>query len=331
MAKLCLIGDVHAVQNELDECRNLISGIIKTCKDNDCHTVVFLGDLFHNFSIINSFVLNFWFNAFIDLINSGLSVIVLKGNHDSPGAGLDTQEHVLRIFKDAIAGLRIIDEPWTSTAGFQFMPHYYDNDTFVQKVDPAVKTVFCHAEFNGAQYENGLYTSHGVDVDKLPSTVQFVSGHIHKQQSFSNIWYVGSPRWRSVSDANEIKGIWIIDYDNGGAIIDKKLVKSQELGCNPIYLFKDSPSFTKTDFPNHGTIIIDIFGSKDYVEKRNIELSGKGYKIRQFPANEVIKIKESEGFAVAFNKYLDMFVPKNGTDKAILKTMAEENIKWMTK
>jgi DNA repair exonuclease SbcCD nuclease subunit len=328
MSKFCLIGDVHAVQNELDECHEMVVGINNTCIAHDCKTVVFMGDLFHNFSIINSFVLNFWNDVFNELLHLGFRIIVIKGNHDSPGAGLDTQEHGLRVFKGMKQGLEIIDEP-RIIDNVQFMPHYYSEAAFIENVDKSVHTVYCHEEFNGAQYENGLYTTHGVDVSKLPNNIQFVSGHIHKQQSFNNIWYIGSPRWRSINDANEIKGIWIVDHEENGKIIDRKLVHSQKLGCKPIFLFEDSPSFTQTNFPKEGTIIIDIYGPRDYVEKRAQELSGRGYKIRPFPENEVIKIKESEGFVVAFNKFLEMFVPKNGTSKAKLKEMAMEKIKWM--
>jgi DNA repair exonuclease SbcCD nuclease subunit len=329
MNKFCLVGDVHAVQNELDECWDLICNIMNTCHGWDCKTVVFMGDLFHNFSIINSFVLNMWKDAFDALTEQGIRVIVLKGNHDSPGAGLDTQEHGLRVFKGSNPLLVIIDEPQVID-GVQFIPHYYDNEAFLKAIDPTVKTVYCHAEFKGAQYENGFYTTHGIDVTRLPTQTSFVSGHIHKQQSFNNIWYIGSPRWRGISDANETKGIWVVDHEEDGSIIEKKVfINSQNMGCNPIFLFKDSPSNTKLFFPEKGTIYVDIYGPKDYVEKRNIELSNKGYKIRTFPETQEIKIKESEGFTVAFNKYLDMYVPKNGTDKEVLKKIARENIKWL--
>ena len=48
--KVLVVGDCHVVQGEIEECWNLIDFIIKTAKDNDVKSVLFLGDLFHTFS-----------------------------------------------------------------------------------------------------------------------------------------------------------------------------------------------------------------------------------------------------------------------------------------
>ncbi|MDE2425728.1 MAG: hypothetical protein KGO96_07460 [Elusimicrobia bacterium] len=210
------------------------------------------------------------------------------------------------------------------------MPHYYNNETFIKNCNNYnTNTLYCHQEFNGCEYENGFYSKNGADPKSI-NQKEVVCGHIHRTQSFDKIWYIGSPRWRSVSDANEEKGVWIIEHDKeSGIIVNKTFIDTSDV-CRPILSFKDYPNIPAIIPDKNATIIIDIHGPEDYVEKRNKELSGKGYRLRNFvDKKEQIKIKESEGLNVAFKKYLDSYIPKNGTDKNRLLAISMEKIEWM--
>ena len=327
MQRFLICGDPHATRLDLPECRNLIDFIIKTAQENNISDIIILGDLFDKFSVIDSYVLHFWNESFNKMCGQGFQVYILRGNHDSPSAGLDNApEHVLSVFKDRMPSLKIIDNTKTVN-GIQFISHFYDHSLFLSKVDLSAQSIYCHADINGVQYENGFYSKYGIDPDKLPKSVKIISGHVHKNQEWDNIWYPGSPRWRSISDSNEPKGIWIVEHEDDGAFLSKTFISTESV-CTPFYSFVLNPDSELQSFPNKGVIHIDLHGPRDWIEFKQKEFDGKGYKIRSFPESKEIKIRESDGMIKAFDNYFDEFIPKYGTDKNELKELVEERVKW---
>jgi hypothetical protein len=75
------------------------------------------------------------------------------------------------------------------------------------------------------------------------------------------------------------------------------------------------------------SIIVDIFGSADYVDRRKKELRELGVRVRTFPDKSIVsKVKESEGVIVAFGKYLASYAPRGGTPKEKLLEIANDRI-----
>ncbi len=96
-----LIGDVHSVVSELDDCRALAGLILETVKIYHIDEVIFTGDLGHNHDILNLYVIKFW----EDFLRELAKKIALIGNHDQAFAGSDV--HGLGIYKD----LRVVSQP----------------------------------------------------------------------------------------------------------------------------------------------------------------------------------------------------------------------------
>jgi DNA repair exonuclease SbcCD nuclease subunit len=94
-----------------------------------------------------------------------------------------------------------------------FLPYYSNPEEFVDAANKlasyGIQTLFCHQTFQGSQFENGFYAPEGID-QNLVQVPYIVSGHIHKNQRLGKVLYPGTPKWDTLSDANETKGIWVL-------------------------------------------------------------------------------------------------------------------------
>jgi len=211
MIKAVVIGDVHCTADSISDCQSLIELIKTKAQEKSCETLIFLGDLFHTHSVIDSNVLNFWKQTFDDLLSEKYIIYALVGNHDRSSAGSDSGPHALEVFKGYNDNLKIVDSPIQIDKNIWAIPHYYHNDFFLSTLNNVhqASTIFTHATFDGSQYDNGFYAPDGIDVSNYPHT--FISGHLHTQHSLNNFIYTGSPRWLTASDANNPKSIWYFE------------------------------------------------------------------------------------------------------------------------
>jgi DNA repair exonuclease SbcCD nuclease subunit len=168
--------------------------------------VLFLGDLMHNHAIIRSEIMNLWIEYFEKV---QIPHIALVGNHDKVSSA--SSVHALAAFK---AFVRVIDAP-TIFRGMLFIPYIHTSVEFRVALEQkgAAKILFCHQSFDGAQFENGMYDPCGFPVELVAGSQKVISGHIHKQQSFANIWYPGSPFAQNFNDVGENKAVWLLDTD----------------------------------------------------------------------------------------------------------------------
>src|SRR5208282_3433609 len=96
--------------------------------------------------------------------------------------------------------------------GIPFIP---DNREFVRICNQEVPhdaILLCHQTFEGSQFENGFYAPEGVDQTLIPQKV-VISGHIHNRQTVGKVTYIGTPRAVTANEANQDKGISILDTD----------------------------------------------------------------------------------------------------------------------
>lgn len=320
MTKYLIVGDVHATVNELDDCGNLIDLIVdKSDKDT---TVVFLGDQYHTHATVRVEVIDFWNRAFKRVSKASNGVIAVVGNHDMPG---DSSKSINSMMANQLDDLRVIDRPVMEN-GVLFMPYYHDCSKFVSTVNEyAPKTLICHQTFNGAKYENGFYAKDGVDPEVLKCS-QIISGHIHTPSVFSKVEYVGAPRWRTASDANIDRFIHLYEKDRNGAL---KLVEkfATAFHCKRILkatVYEDGTYEGRTDALDKDTLHIDIHGSKQFCEQKRAELTTENFRIRTFPKTEkIVKVKESEGIAVSFAKYLNSFCEAHKLNSQEMQALLE--------
>lgn len=277
---------------------------------------VIMGDLHHTHNVIRAEVMAFWMK-FV----RGRKLLV--GNHDYAGEGSDI--HALMAYQDRAT---VIDRPALSDDNVLFMPYYADRTKFVEDANAlAGRTLVCHQTFSGASYENGFKAEDGVDPD-LFSHDEIVSGHIHTPQSFGKVTYVGAPRWRTLSDANVDRSIWLYDFDDSGRVVSKAAIDTGDT-CRQIryiQLTPESPLLPKYLDPKHDWRI-DVRGPTDFVEQWLKVLAPAGVRVRAFRTDKpTALVRESEGIDKAFDTYLTNWVARHGTDVEKLRTMAKERL-----
>lgn len=219
--KRMVIGDMHVQIKNLKDSNNLIDFIIKTAEEHGVDELLFLGDLFHTHAVLRIEVIDFWNNAFGKFELAGLEVVVLVGNHDQPGSREKEQEmNALDVFDSdsALSGRIIVNEPMIIN-NVAYIPYMSDEKEFFKAAEKFSEagTLVAHQTFTGAQYENGFFSEEGIDPALVPQK-QILSGHIHMTQQIGKCFYPGTPKWDTMSDANQDKGIWIMEFLSDGSL-----------------------------------------------------------------------------------------------------------------
>jgi DNA repair exonuclease SbcCD nuclease subunit len=330
--KLLLIGDMHVVAEELPECERVGEFIAKTAEQEKPDAIVFLGDQYNNHATVHVRVQEFWLNLFERLTPpagwTGPTRIAIKGNHDlDPTHGVTA--HALQAHRDQVV---VVEAP-RLIGDILYLPYTHDSEQFYHWVGqaPQASGVICHQTFNGSQYENGFYAKDGLDLERVPQK-WIISGHIHAPQIIGKLWYPGAPRWRSASDANTVRGIYLVDFDYPGYTGPAPFViKRLDTGPFCREIFHAEVTAEKTHLPyeyrEKDLWIVDLKGSPEFIAEKLPELKALGARVRTHPTSAAaISIRESEGIGKSFAKHLDGFSPKFGTEKAVLARLAQERL-----
>lgn len=223
-----ICGDPHGRVSTLPELKLLFAETLAVIKKEKPERVIILGDLFNDFSVLRLEVLGAWSNF---IIQAGLKsrVILIVGNHDQAGAA--GEAHALEVFK-SFPNVTVVDRPSCIDLNY-FMPFMRDNAAFIQHVKllPENSILFCHQSFNGAKFDNGFYDPHGVDPAAVGHLKLVVSGHIHLEQKFANIYYPGTPYQTSFGEQGEDKGIFLTETSAD----DFKVIKKIQFTSLPTY------------------------------------------------------------------------------------------------
>lgn len=322
MTKDLVVGDLHATPDELGDVKACLDLVRHVASENDVDRIVFLGDLHHTFSITNVKVVAMYREWFKSMKGRGPEIWALVGNHDMPGNGTQ-YPHALIAYEDLI---RVVDTPQMTAPGesTMFLPYFADPNLFHKAIgglEPNL--IYCHQEFNGCMYDNGFYAPHGADPEKMQ--VPVISGHIHTPQELGKVTYIGSPRWRTLSDANIARHLAIVvdgeivklvpTGDRLKRIWSSKLVEGEENVMLPSYNEKDE-------------FRIFIDGSPDYV-KANLTLVKHNWpscRISTSIRSGKVRVRESDGIDVAFRTFAKSFKAKNGTTPQALLERALKQI-----
>ncbi len=333
--KLLLVGDVHAVPEELDDCVALEELVVRLAYEFGA-TVVFLGDQYHCHNVVRLEVMAFWrsfFKRLRALHGAETTDYCLVGNHDYAGEG--STIHSLMAHEGQIT---VVDRPMAISSGVVLVPYVSDREAFPSAVNalPA-KTVICHQTFAGSKYENGFYAEDGVNPDLLDAK-HIISGHIHAPQifehatpagEFGEVTYIGAPRWRSLTDANTERAVWLYEFDDRGEILSRRSFDTGSVCRKLIHLVEEegAPPTAPESFAPGWDYRIDIRGSSEFIERRKKELSHPGVRIRTFKTDTAgPQVRESEGIGVAFRTYLTKYSPKYGTPAERLLEMAQRRL-----
>ena len=318
--RILLIGDPHCTEPELKDCQALVDYVCRVARETKPDHIVLLGDLFHTHNIVHLEIQEFWAKSIAQMAKLA-HVIIINGNHDSPHHKL-SKASANRPFR-SIPNVEVVIDELYDLGDYVFAPFCHTEQELLGLIgqhSPSDAVLFCHNTFLGAKYENGLYAKEGWDSAKFKNPL-IVSGHIHNRHRFGKVIYPGSPRWRTKSDANEEKGIFLLEFD--GPNLVKETEFSTKDVCSPIYSLEDTSTSPLSIKPVvNARYFISIKGSPDWVETRKSLYPWA--KVSTFPMNKKIQVKESDGIRHAFDKYLQQFVPKYGTSLEKLKLKTEE-------
>ncbi len=228
MKKIAFLGDPHAKLNNLNEISSLIDFIISLKKEGKVTDLCILGDLFDTHSVVRLETWDFWKKQLEKLSKSFSKdeLAIISGNHDQPGSKERENISAISTLDSSLAHL-VTSDPlvWN---GMGLIPFTSSEDEFIQKANTtfslgAKKYLVCHQTFNGAMYDNGMYAPDGYDHTKIPQE-HIISGHIHTSMRFDKVFYTGTARWDSASDANKEKGIYVLSgavwdfFDTSGVV-----------------------------------------------------------------------------------------------------------------
>ena len=207
-----IVGDPHCKHSELIEMNLLMDSVEKEALRAEVDSIILLGDLFDSHNLLRLEVIDFWQKrlAKLALIKP---VIALVGNHDQKGNVEEEWKLSSLTTLSNIPNLTVVNEPLI-IGNWAYVPYTQNKELFISTANNLAKTakiLVCHQTFDGSVYDNGMYAPDGIDPTLIVGYDKIISGHIHKFQEFSNIIYVGTPRWMSISDANQDKGIWLTD------------------------------------------------------------------------------------------------------------------------
>ena len=335
-----VIGDAHVTKNDLEDCERLIDLTVETVEAEAVDVVVFAGDQYHNHGIIHTECLAFWKRAFDRILGATSKVesalplspqervVAIVGNHDLPGMDSPVV-HAMRAHETEIT---VISTPKVLFDNILMVPFCSNPDTFVEiclDAQKHTKVVMCHQAFNGSQFEGGYYAKDGIDPALIPQSI--ISGHIHKQQRFANVWHPGSPRWRIKSDANTDKFIFVVEFDAQGSYTVVKEIPT-DTHCRPIVELTLTPD---TDWdqvlgavPPGANLRIGIEGPSEWLTQNKDKIGELSGRVRTFSTDSkrAVAVKESEGVSEAFRKYVSGFVAPLGTPTEVLETMVQDRV-----
>jgi hypothetical protein len=322
--KTLYVGDPHCTVEEIPDCIHLMGAVERELSEHpgEVDQVVILGDLHNNFAVTNVHVTDFWYRTLKKLAGY-CPVIALVGNHDMLGNG-QSRPHALVPYEDVVT---VIDSPQLRD-GTLYLPYLPEPNLFVRAVAgfPSAKRIVCHQEFNGAQYDNGFFAPNGVDPGLMQVSV--ISGHIHTPQQLGNVWYIGAPRWRNLSDAS-VSQRYLYILDDDFAVIKEIEMSPHVKVIHDIHITPETAHIVNL-YANKDEYRIRVEGPAVFVKEQLAKLAEYEPKNKRISTtitdSRVVRVRESDGIEVAFKKYLNVFKPKNGTSPEALTQLAANRL-----
>ena len=277
MSKVVYCGDPHFVYSQKPEMESLMQFVHDTAYKNKVDRVVLLGDLNDSHGILRTDNQVFW-EKWLKALSDHQELVVLIGNHDMKNQGNDDEmENSLSIYNLMDKeGLIIVQSP-VSFGSFAYMPYIHDKKRFVEQAnalaEQGAKTLICHGEFQGATYDNGFYIKDGIEQESLNFDL-IISGHIHSRATVGKVRYPGTARWRTASDVNKEKGIWLVEHDDKtGAILKEQFLDTSHV-CTPIYAYQYKEGDNCPEIPEGSRASVELIGSSEWVSKMKVKFKG---------------------------------------------------------
>lgn len=225
MVKTFLIGDLHlGIRRNSsvwfdyfkETYEQFLKPKIEENKNSESDKLIILGDIFHErYSICNK-TLSQSLEIFEDL-SKVIQINIIVGNHDlySNASHKYTSLDILKPFATVYKDPTIIDDmlliPWITND-----KKYNINDVITEKLNPKIKYVLAHADFEGISsfgFTGEHDSTNTISCYKHYKDVTFISGHIHSRQQKQNMLHVGGFLNFDFGDVNNQKGVYILEND----------------------------------------------------------------------------------------------------------------------
>lgn len=213
MVSILVIGDPHFTATNSKETDCLTSEVRRILSENrNIVHVVILGDTLDRHETVNTNVLyrvELFFNA---ILESGVDLYVLIGNHDIPNNKIymsevhpfkrweDDRLHIInktKIFD--IDGMRFLMVPYVPPGRF---------GEAISDIEPgSYRCIFAHQEFKGCKM-GSIVSEHG---DPILENVDIISGHIHERQRLGRLYYPGTPYQTNMGESSD-KSISLLEF-----------------------------------------------------------------------------------------------------------------------
>ncbi|MFY8211865.1 MAG: hypothetical protein ACOVLB_04300 [Candidatus Nanopelagicus sp.] len=214
--KAAVFTDIHvglksnsAVHNE--DCLNFVKWFVKTAKEEGCDTCLFLGDWHNHRATINIQTLNYSMQCLELLNNSFSQTKIITGNHD---LFFKEKRDIHSVaWADYLPNIQVINDIYHE-GDVTLCPWLVgDEHKKIKKINSTY--TFGHFElpnfFMNAQV---LMPDHGtINIEHLSNTGTAFSGHFHKRQARSNVWYIGNAFPHNYSDAgDDARGMMVLEW-----------------------------------------------------------------------------------------------------------------------
>ena len=318
--KILRVGDPHTMVSNLKDSNALLQFTFDTAIAEGVDCVEFLGDLFHTHAVLRVEVMHFWQKWFQKFEMEGLEVRVLVGNHDQPGSKEKEQEmNALDVFIDEGIGdsfRTIINKPMIID-GIAYIPYMSDKDEFVRSAmklydEGATGLLVCHQTFTGAVYENGQPAEDSVMPDLIPQA-QIVSGHIHKEQEFKQVFYQGTAKYDKLSDANEKKGIWIYEHNESRSYTKRTKVSTEKV-VSAIYKFVIEEGGKVPPIKKGSRTYLEFRGKSAWIKTMKKKYKGKA-RVKGVPTDRRMVFSSGSEAYTLEEHVKDNFEPIEGVSK----------------
>lgn len=328
--KSLIVGDYHCQVSNLKDSQKLMDFIESTAKAQKVDSIFFMGDQFHTHAIIRMEVLNFWHKS-LETLSNICKVYVLVGNHDMKGDNESTSEELssMNIFYNQHnkKNVIIINKP-TKIGYIAAIPYRKDADQLIKESKElheqgAVRCLFAHQTFTGATYENGFYAEDGID-PALVAQEHIVSGHIHKQQIIDKCHYIGTPKWDTMADANQDKGVWVFKYNKDGSVHNKEFISTKDV-VTPICKIVIKEGEKEEPLDPNARNYVELHGKTAWISKMKKKYRGKA-QVRAKPIDrKTQRLSEHENLSLV--EYLkSYFEPIDSVSREEINTYMKNTV-----
>jgi DNA repair exonuclease SbcCD nuclease subunit len=314
--KTLRVGDPHITVRNLAEAETLMNFIFTEAAHHKVDRIEFMGDLMHTHAVIRVEVMDFWKRAFQSL--EYFDVVVLVGNHDQPGSREKEQEmNALNIFNSV--SVRVVNKPRIIDS-VAYIPYMSDHAAFLKAAQDlydkgATKLLVAHQNFTVPLY------SDMIDPDLVPQEA-IITGHIHEQRQVGKVFQVGTPKWDTMTDANEEKGIWIYEHNEDGSVKSKLFISTKHV-VTPIVKHTLNEGGEEVILSEKAKNYIELVGSTAWISQMKKKYKGLA-AIKARPTDRKHGNMSKDGM-FSITDYLDtVFKPIDGVSKEDIKSYLNE-------